>query len=75
MSNYSRILTAIPIILGLLMIAANVQFGYEIDESAINLIEFIVGGTIIGGVSRSGFKKYLKYKEKLNGIEDIPDSP
>jgi len=62
---YSKILTALPIILAHLMIIANVQFGYEIDASAVNLIEFLVGSTVIGGVTSAGFKKYLNYKEKL----------
>lgn len=64
-SQYSRILTGIPILLGLLMIVANVQFNYEITPEAINLIEFLVGGTIIGGLTRSGYTKYIQYKEKI----------
>jgi len=64
--HYSKIITAIPIALGLLMIIANVQFGYEIDESAINLIEFLIGSTVLGGLTRGGYTKYLEYKKKLN---------
>lgn len=62
---YSKILTALPIILAHLMIIANVQFNYEIDQSAVSLIEFLVGSTVLGGVGNAAFRKYLDYKKKL----------
>ncbi len=64
--NYSKLLTLAPIIAGLLMIALDYLAEFTITESQVQLIEFMIGGTIIGGVANSGYKRFIAYKEKNN---------
>ena len=68
MSNYSKILTALPILVGLLFVGLDYAVGFEINESQVRLIEYIIGGTILGGVSNAGFKKFTDYKAKIKPI-------
>ena len=63
--NYSKIVTLAPIVLGLVMIIAEYLTEFTVTESQIQLIEFLIGGTIFGGVANKGFKRYIAYKEKI----------
>lgn len=64
MSQYSKILTLAPILIGLIMISLDYLAEFQMTQSQVQLIEFIVGGTILGGVTTGGFKKYMAFKEK-----------
>lgn len=64
MTQYSKILTLAPILIGLIMIALDYLAEFQMTQSQVQLIEFIVGGTILGGVTNGGFKKYMAFKEK-----------
>lgn len=46
------------------MIALDYLAEFQMTQSQVQLIEFIVGGTILGGVTNGGFKKYMAFKEK-----------
>ena len=68
MGNYSKLITALPVIFGLLLVG----FDYLVDdetfvirESHIELVEVAIGGTILGGTANAGFKRYTQYKTKL----------
>jgi len=63
--NYSKIITLAPIVIGLLMIGLDYLADFTITAEQVQLIEFIIGGTIFGGVANGGFKKYVAYKEKV----------
>ncbi len=65
MSQYSKIITALPLFVGFLFLGLDYFAGFEINDSHIQLIEFMIGSTVIGGVGNSGFKKYIAYKEKI----------
>jgi len=66
-ANYSKIITALPLLIGALLIGVEYFTEFVVTESQIQLVEFMIGGTIIGGVANSGFKKFKEYKEKQNG--------
>lgn len=63
--NYSKAITLAPILIGLLMIGLDYLADFTITAEQVQLIEFIIGGTIIGGVANGGFKKYVAYKDKV----------
>lgn len=63
--NYSKIVTLAPIVLGLVMIMAEYLADFSVTQSQIQLIEFLIGGTIFGGVANKGFKRFIAYKEKI----------
>jgi len=65
-ADYSRIITSIPLLIGALLIGVEYFTDFVVTESQIQLVEFMIGGTIIGGVANSGFKKFKEYKEKQN---------
>jgi len=65
MSSFSKILTVLPIIIGLLMLAGDYAADFTVTESQVDLIEFIIGSTVIGGTVNAGFKRYTNYKEKV----------
>jgi len=65
--SYSKIITALPLLIGALLIGVEYFTDFVVTESQIQLVEFMIGGTIIGGVANSGFKKFKEYKEKTNG--------
>jgi len=65
--SYSKIITAIPLLIGALLILVEYATDFTVTESQIQLVEFMIGGTILGGVANSGFKKFKDYKEKQNG--------
>lgn len=66
MGKYSKIITTIPLLIGALLIAVEYFTEFTVTESQINLVEFMIGGTIFGGVATSGMKKFKEYKEKQN---------
>jgi len=63
--NYSKAITLAPILIGLIMIGLDFLADFTITQSQVQLIEFIIGGTIFGGVANGGFKRYTAYKEKI----------
>jgi len=65
MSKYSQIITAIPLAIGALLIGLEYFTGFSVTDSQIELVEFMIGGTIFGGVANSGMKKFKDYKEKI----------
>lgn len=67
MISYSKIITAIPLLIGALLIGVEYFTGFIVTESQIQLVEFMIGSTVLGGVANSGFKKFKEYKEKQNG--------
>ena len=67
MGKYSKILTTIPLIIGALLILVEYATEFTVTDSQIQLVEFMIGGTIFGGVATSGMKKFKEYKEKQNG--------
>ncbi len=67
MGKYSKINTTMPLVLGALLILVEYATEFTVTESQIQLVEFMIGGTIFGGVATSGMKKFKEYKEKQNG--------
>lgn len=67
MGKYSKILTTIPLVIGALLILVEYATEFTVTDSQIQLVEFMIGGTIFGGVATSGMKKFKEYKEKKNG--------
>lgn len=65
MANYSKIITAIPLAIGALLIGVEYFTGFVVTDSQIQLVEFMIAGTIFGGVANSGMKKFKDYKEKI----------
>jgi len=65
--SYSKIITALPLLLGGLLILVEYATDFTVTDSQIQLVEFMIGGTIFGGVATSGMKKFKEYKEKQNG--------
>ena len=68
MGDFSKLITAAPIVIGLLLVGIDyidVEDQYEITQSHIDMFEWIIGGTIFGGVANAGFKRYTQYKEKV----------
>ncbi len=65
MAKYSQIITAIPLAIGALLIGLEYFTGFSVTDSQIELVEFMIGGTIFGGVANSGMKKFKDYKEKI----------
>lgn len=64
MGKYSKIITTIPLVIGALLILVEYVTEFTVTDSQINLVEFMIGGTIFGGVATSGMKKFKEYKEK-----------
>ncbi len=65
MSQFSKIITALPIVFGLLFLSVDYLFDdFAITEEMVKLFEFMIGGTIFGGVANAGFKRYTAYKTK-----------
>ncbi|MCA9828542.1 MAG: hypothetical protein KC444_09205 [Nitrosopumilus sp.] len=62
MSDFSKILTALPIVVGLIFLGLDFVTGFEITESQVQLVEFLVGSTVLGGVTNAGFKRYTEFK-------------
>ena len=67
MGKYSKIITTIPLVIGALLILVEYATECTVTDSQIQLVEFMIGGTIFGGVATSGMKKFKEYKEKING--------
>ena len=67
MGKYSKIITTIPLVIGALLILVEYATDFTVTDSQIQLVEFMIGGTILGGVATSGMKKFKEYKEKING--------
>jgi len=65
MMDYSQIITLAPIVLGIAMILAEYLADFTVTQSQIQLVEFLIGGTIFGGVANKGFKRFIAYKEKV----------
>jgi len=65
MSKFSKYLTLLPIIIGLIMLAGDYLADFSVTSSQVELIEFIIGSTVIGGTVNAGFKRYTAYKEKV----------
>ncbi len=63
MISYSKIITALPLLIGALLIGVEYFSGFIVTDSQIQLVEFMIGGTIIGGVANKGFKRYIDFKE------------
>lgn len=53
-------------LIGALLIGVEYFTEFVVTQSQIDLVEFMIGGTILGGVVNSGFKKFKEYKEKQN---------
>ena len=68
--NYSKIITVLPLILGGVLILVEFVTDFTVTSSQIELVEFMIGGTILGGVANSGFKKFKEYKEKNHGSKN-----
>jgi len=66
LGQYSKLLTVLPLILGFAFVGLEMFGGFTITESQVSLIEFMIGGTIFGGVATSGMRKFKEYKEKQN---------
>jgi len=66
-NSYSKIITALPLLIGALLIGVEYFTNFTVTDSQIQLVEFMIGGTILGGVANSGMKKFKEYKEKQNG--------
>jgi len=64
--SYSKIITALPLLLGGILILVEYATEFTVTSSQIELVEFMIGGTIFGGVANSGFNKFKAYKEKQN---------
>lgn len=64
--DYSKIITALPLFVGFLLIGVDYFFEFEIKEAHIQLVEFMIGSTIIGGVANKGYKRFIDYKAKNN---------
>ena len=67
MGKYSKIITTLPLLIGALLIGVEYFTDFTVTDSQIQLVEFMIGGTIFGGVANSGMKKFKEYKEKQNG--------
>jgi len=65
MSQTSKLLTIVPIIFGLLFVGVDFVFGdtYTIEPSHVQLIEFAIGSTVIGGTANAGYKRFTQYKQ------------
>jgi len=61
--SYSKLITLLPILIGALLIGVEYFSEFTVTQSQIDLVEFMIGGTIIGGVANSGMKKFKEYKE------------
>lgn len=68
MSDYSKIITALPILVGLLIVGLDFVTGFEVTESQIDLIEFLIGTTVVGGVANAGYKRYVAYKSGVKPV-------
>jgi len=66
LGKYSKILTVVPLLIGALLIGVEYFTEFTVTDSQIQLVEFMIGGTIFGGVATSGMKKFKEYKEKQN---------
>ncbi len=66
-ASYSKIITTIPLVIGFLLVGVEYFTDFVVTDSQIQLVEFMIGGTIFGGVANSGMKKFKEYKEKING--------
>jgi len=64
--SYSKLITLLPILIGAVLIGLEYFTDFTVTQSQIDLVEFMIGGTIIGGVANSGMKKFKEYKEKIN---------
>jgi len=65
MAKYSKIITAIPLAIGALLIGVEYFTEFTVTQSQIDLVEFMIAGTIFGGVANSGMQKFKDYKEKI----------
>ena len=66
LSDTSKFLTILPIIFGLIFVGIDFALGdqFTLEQTHIQLIEFAIGSTVIGGTANAGFKRFVKYKEK-----------
>ncbi len=64
MISYSKIITILPLLIGALLILVEYATEFTVTESQIQLVEFMIGGTIIGGVANKGFKRFVDYKKE-----------
>lgn len=62
--HFSKILVTLPIIGGFIMIGIEYLFDFTVNEAHIQLIEFMIGSTIVGGVGNASFKRFTDYKAK-----------
>jgi len=63
--DFSKIIVSLPIFGGFILIAIDYFFGFEVNEQHIQLIEFMIGSTVIGGVGNASMKRFVAYKEKI----------
>ena len=47
------------------MLAGDYVSDFAVTQSQVDLIEFIIGSTVVGGTVNAGFKRYTAYKEKV----------
>jgi len=64
--SYSKLITLLPILIGAGLIGLEYFSDFTVTQSQIDLVEFMIAGTIFGGVANSGMKKFKEYKEKTN---------
>lgn len=62
-STKSYALVFIPLLIAGGMIAVETFTTFTIDEKMIELVEYMLGGTIIGGLTRKGFNIYKENKK------------
>lgn len=53
----------LPLLIGALLIGVEYFTGFIVTDSQIQLVEFMIGSTVIGGTANAGFKRYIKFRE------------
>ena len=60
-------------IFGVLFVGADVMFSFEVEQFHIDIIEMMIGSTVIAGTANAGFKRYVKSKGdgSLNNLKTL----
>jgi len=68
MGNTSKMLTVLPVIFGLLFVGVDFVFGdtFTIEQTHVQLIEFLIGSTVLGGTANAGYKRFVNYKTEVS---------
>ena len=62
--DFPKVLVSLPILGGFIMIGLEYLFEFTVNEAHIQLIEFMIGSTILGDVGNASFKRFTNYKVK-----------